>query len=221
MMVAVNGDMSMSEIQKEFPETMKRTVIRRVKDLHEKQKRLDRDIVSGKGKHKRYFINEENSKNDLLLRTVQMKGRNYQQIRSPITQSNLSNLITQEIKFYNKESHSLMKKQNFNEYVFYHIALMAHCLESISQITWAMHSGMFGNSKNKLELANRNRERYEEFLQKIIYNLSEKNNEIMKAVSKAMYYVLMDTQLFIKITVGKAKNKPWLRINDMPKVNIN
>ncbi len=221
MMIAVNGDMSMSEIQKEFPETMKRTVIRRVMDLHNNQKRLERGIVPGKGQHKRYFINEENTKNDLLLRTVKMKGKNYQKIRSPLTQRNLSNLITQEIQFYNKESYSLMKKGKFNEYVFYHIAMMAHCLESISQVTWAIHSGMFGDSKNKLELAQRNSERYEAFLQKIIYNLSEKNSEIMRAVSKAMYYVLMDTHLFTKITVGKTKDKPWLRINDTPKVKIN
>jgi hypothetical protein len=220
MMIAVNGDMSMSEIQKEFPESMKRTVIRRIKDLHKNQKRLEHDIVPRKGKHKRYFIKEENTKNDLLVRAIEVKGKNYKEIKSPVTQRNLSDLITQRIKFYNKESTSILKKGTFNEYVFYHIAVIAGCLEMISQLTWSIHSGMLGDSKNKRDLAYRNRERYEEFLQKIVHNLNEQNNEVMKAVAKAMSYVLMETPLFTKFSIDSDKEKFWLKINDTPKVKI-
>ena len=205
-MIAIR-DMSMSEIQEEFPPAMKRTVIRRIKKLHENQ-RIQRGIIRGKGKHLRYFIEEENTKNNLLVRAFTTKGKKIKEVRYTVKQRELSQFITQEIKFYKKELKNL-KNESFSEYVSYHIAMMAHCLEWISQITWAIYSGMLGNSENKLHLAFRNKERYEEFLQIVIYNLKEKDEDTMKAVSKAMYHALLDNQLFKELTTGRGK----LRIN--------
>ncbi len=88
----------------------------------------------------------------------------------------------------------------------------------MSQLTWAIHSGMLGDSKSKLVLANRNRDRYEEFLQKVIYNLKKIDEKVMKAVTKAMNLALIDNHLFSELTMGYDKGKIQVRINKASKM---
>jgi len=201
----------MSEIQANIPEVSSRTIMRKVLNL-QKNHWIDHNIIRGKGKHKRYFIQEENTKNNLLIRAFNIKGKNYTEVRPPITQRQLSNIVTESIQHYKNE----LKKGKFKtmqEYVFYHIAIISNCLEWMTQITWAIHSGMLGDSKSKLQLAYRNRERYEKFLQKVIYNLKKVDEIMMKAVIKAMYHALIDNQIFSELTMGYDKGKFSLQIN--------
>jgi len=206
----------MKEIQANFPIVSPRTIMRKVQNLH-KNEFIDHDIIRGKGKHKRYFIKEENTKKNLLIRSFKIKGKNYKEIRPPITQRDLSRIITQSIQFYKNELKKV-KSETTQDYVFYHIANISTCLQWMSQLTWAIHSGMLGDSKNNLELAYRNRQRYEEFLQKVIYNLKKVDEETMKAVSKAMYHALIDNHIFSELTMGYDKGKIQVRINKGPKL---
>lgn len=206
----------MKEIQEKFQTLSARTIMRKVQNLKENNF-IDHDIIWGKGKHKRYFIKEENTKNNLLIRAFTNKGKKYKEIRPPISQRELSRMITESIQFYKKE----LKKGKFEsiqDYVFYHIAIISHCLEWMSQLTWAIHSGMLGDSKSKLELAYRNRQRYEEFLQKVIYNLKKVDEKVMNAVTKAMYHALIDNHIFSELTMGYDKGKLQVRINKSPKM---
>ena len=92
-------------------------------------------------------------------------------------------------------------------YVSYHVALIADCLRWIIQLTWAINSGMLGNSEIKLELARKNKARYEEFLEQIVYNLNEKDEKIMRLVTKSIYNELMDSLDYKSISMGKEKGK--------------
>jgi len=204
----------MKEIQVNFPTLSPRTIMRKVQNL-QKNVYIDHNIIRGKGKHKRYFIREENTKNNLLFRAFKIKGKNYKEIRLPITQRELSRIITESIQFYNNE----LKKGKFEtmqDYVFYHIAIISTCLQWMSQLTWAINSGMLGDSKNKLELAYRNRQRYEEFLKKVIYNLKKVDEKIMNAITKAMYHALIDNHISSELTMGYDKGKIQVRINKGP-----
>jgi len=206
----------MKEIQEKFQTSSPRTIMRKVQNLH-KNEFIDHDIIRGKGKHKRYFIKEENTKNNLLIRIFESKGKNYKEVRPPISQRELSRFISESIQFYNNQ----LKKRNFDtiqDCVFYHIANISICLQWMSQLTWAIHSGMLGDSKSKLELAYRNRERYEEFLQIIIYNLKKVDEDIAKAVTKAMYHALIDNPILSELTMGYDKGKIQVRINKASKM---
>ena len=211
MILAIQGNMSMSEIQANFPKLSSRTIIRKVNDLFDTGQ-INHGRIHGKGKHKRYFITEENTKNNLLIRAFKIKGKNYKEVRPPITQRELSHIITERIQHYKNE----LKKRKFKtmqEYVFYHIAIISGCLEWMTQITWAIHSGMLGDSQNKLQLAYRNRERFEEFLQQVIYNLKQVDEKIMNAVTKAVYHALIDNYILSDLTMGYDKGKISLQIN--------
>jgi len=206
----------MKEIQANFSMLSPRTIMRKVQNLH-KNDFIDHDIIWGKGKQKRYFIKEENTKNDLLIRAFEVKGKNYKEVRPPISQRELSRIITESIQIYKKELKKA-KSETTQDYVFYHIAIISSCLEWMSQLTWAIHSGMLGDSKNKLELAYRNRERYEKFLQKVIYNLKKVDEDVAKAVTKAMYHALIDNPILSELTMGYDKGKIQLKINKGPKM---
>ena len=212
MAIVIYGNLSMSELCEIFRETYSpRTIMRYTKELVESGK-IEHGRIAKKGKRKRYFVKEENTKDNLLLQTVDWKDKNnWKHVGTPITQRHLSQYITETTHFYRKEE--LKEWKNFKKtkqmiyYVGYHTALIAECLRWISQLTWAIKSGMLGNSKTKLDLANRNKERYEEFLEKIVYNLNSRDEKIMKLVAKAMYHEIMNSLDYRSITMGKRKGK--------------
>jgi len=184
--------------------------------------------IRGKGKWKRYFLKEENTKNDLLLEATDYKdSKHWKHIRVPVTQKNLSELISSHSKYYRSEELKDWKKvkdsESLHRYISYNIATIIYCLKWISQLTWAINSGMLGNSKTKLALANRNKARYEEFLSKIVYNLTAKDEGMMKAISKLIYNEIMDTMIFEESTIGgkkigiKGKGKWFYQFNKKTK----
>ncbi len=79
-----------------------------------------------------------------------------------------------------------------SNYYTYHVAIISDCLEWITKLTLAINSGMLGNSPNKLALAHRNRERYEEFLQKLIFNIKKKDEKLGNAIIRAIYHELVN-----------------------------
>jgi len=97
-------------------------------------------------------------------------------------------------------------------YVHYHVALIIYCLRWISQLTWAIKSGMLGNSKTKLALADRNKQRYEEFLETIVHNLTKRDEKIMKTVTKAIYHEIMDSLDFESVAMGTQEGKFVLQL---------
>jgi len=197
MKVVVEKDLSMSEIQALFPEVSDRTVIRKVNTMV-KNRLIERKRIHGKGKRERYFVKEETIKQDLRARAFDIKGKKYVEVKATMTQRNLSSNITEWIKLYNKELKKF-KNQPESEYYYYHIAMISDCLSWVTKLTFAINSGILGNSPNKLALAYRNKERYEEFLQKLIYNIKKKDEKLADEIIKAIENQIIDTWLLEKL----------------------
>ena len=209
LLILTHEDIGWGEILSHFPKKEHRNVGRAIKRLVE-NKDIEHDKIRGKGKWKRYFLKEENTKNDLLLEAADYKdSKHWKHIRVPVTQKNLSELISSISKFYRNEELKTWKKvkdsESFHSYISYNIATIINCLKWISQLTWAINSGMLGNSKIKLALANRNKTRYENLLSKVVYNLTAKDEGMMKAISKLIYNEIMDTMIFEESTIGGKK----------------
>ena len=209
LLILTHEDIGWGEILSHFPKKEHRNVGRAIKRLVE-NKDIEHDKIRGKGKWKRYFLKEENTKNDLLLESADYKdSKHWKHIRVPVTQKNLSELISSTSKFYRSEELKISKKvkdsNSLHSYISYNIATIIRCLKWISQLTWAINSGMLGNSKTKLELAVRNRERYEDLLSKVVYNLTKTDKALMKAISKLIYNEIMDTMIFEESTLGEKK----------------
>jgi len=188
--------MSMSEIVKKIQEKIPRisriTIFRAVKNM-KNQGFLNHDKIPKKGKRFRYSIKEDNTKQDLTMRVFEIKRKKYKRIipNPKITQRNLSSSITENIQFYKQELKKLKKEPDINYYTF-HISVISNCLSWVTQLTLAINSGMLGDSKNKLELAKKNKKRYEEFLQTLIYNIKTKNEKLGNNIIKALYNILAD-----------------------------
>lgn len=216
--IASSESMSMIEIlapyEKKKHQTVMRGVSRLVQDGDVKHER-----IRGKGKRPRYFVKEEDTKNKLLVRIVEGNKKNYKIVKVPITQRNLSQLITSNIKFYRKEI-AMRNFKDMQDFIFYHMSMSTHCLRWISQITWAIHSGMLGNFNSNINLAYRNRARYEEFLQQIIYNLKEADPKAMKVITQAIYHILVDNPVIDEFTVGSDKGKVYLQLNKGQKFKV-
>jgi len=220
LLIITHGDMGWGEILKYFPKKKHRVVGRAIKRLVE-----NNDIrygrIRGKGKWKRYFLKEENTKNNLLFQIVEGNKKKWKHVRVPVTQKNLSELITQEIQFYRKtesdHGKNVKDAKSLHRYISYNIAIIILCLKWISQLTWAINSGMLGNSKTKLALANRNKTRYEELLSKVVYNLTAKDEGMMKAISKLIYNEIMDTMIFEESSIGIGKGKWFYQFNKKSK----
>lgn len=199
LLIIAAEDMGWGEIMSCFKKKKHRTVGRAIKRLV-KSNWIEHNRVRGKGKWKRYFVKEENTKQDLTMRVFEIKGKKYKKImpNPKTTQRNLSSLINKNIRFYKQEFKKLKKEPDFNYYTF-HISVISDCLAWITQLTLAINSGMLGDSTKKLEIAKRNKERYEEFLQEtLIYNIKIKNEKLGNNIIKAMYNVLVDKERFME-----------------------
>jgi len=202
MAIVIKEDMSMSEIQADFEKVSPRTIIRAVQELVQTGQ-IEHKKIHGKGKRPRYSIKEENTKQDLTMRCFDqelVKLKIYEPIRATITQRELSAMITEEIKFYRKEFTRIKDNQDAHYYL-YHIALVGNCLEWNMKLTLAINSGMLGVSSNKLNIAQRNKERYEKFLQKLIFNIKKYDEELGNKILRAIYNKLEDTWLLEKINL--------------------
>jgi len=226
LLIITHEDMRRGEILSYFPKKIHRTVGRAIKRLVENND-IGYGKIRGRKKWKRYFLKEENTKDNLLLEAVEGNKKKWKHIRVPVTQKNLSELISSTSKFYRSEELKISKKvkdsNSLHHYISYNIATIIQCLKWISQLTWAINSGMLGNSKTKLELAVRNRERYEELLSKVVYNLTKTDKALMKAISKLIYNEIMDTMIFEESTLGgkktgrKGKGKWFYQFNKKSK----
>ncbi len=197
MEIIIKEYMSMSEIIQyigiKFENISDRTIIRKVKELLQIGK-ISHERIHGRGRRKLYFIKEENTKQDLTTRAFDeesIKAKIYEPIRATITQRNVSSTITQTIQFYRKELQKLKDEPESN-YYNYHIAVMSDCLTWVIKLTFAINSGMLGDSKNKLALARRNKERYEEFLQTLTYNIKKNDEDLGNKIIREIYNELVD-----------------------------
>jgi len=195
MGVLLKEDMSLSEIQGSCLETPERTVIRAVKELV-KLGMLEHKRIHGKGKRKRYIVKEEKIKNDVTIKAfkeeILKKGMSADEMLAlrttpRITQRNLSSLITQDKQFYRKEMAEMKQFGETEDYYFYHIALISKCLEWITRLTFAINSGMLGDSNNKLALARRNIERYEEWIKQLCDNTKVYDEKLGEKIIKAIH----------------------------------
>jgi len=186
--------MSLSEIQGNCLNAKTRTVIRAVKEL-EKNGVLEHKRIKGFGKRKRYTIKEDKTKNDVTIRAfkegVLKKGLSVDEmlalkITSKITQRNLSSLITQGKQFYRTEIAHMRQFGETNDYYHYHIALISKCLEWTTRLSFAINSGILGDSPNKLALARRNIERYEEWLEQLCYNIKIYDKKLGEKIIKTI-----------------------------------
>ena len=203
MRILVKEDMSMSEIQKEFPNISERTIIRAVHELVQTGE-IEHKRIHGKGKRLRYSVKEENTKQDLTMRAFDeelYKQKIYEPIRATITQRGLSTIITKEIQSYRKEF-ARIKGNPDAHYYLYHIALIGNCLEWNTKLTFATSSGILGYSTSKSVLAQRNQERYIGFLQTLIFNIKKFDKELGNKILRAIYNKLEDTWLLEKISIS-------------------
>ena len=200
--ISIHEDLSMSEIIKKIQgekktqeETLKPsriTIIRAVKSM-KNQGLLKHGKIPKKRKRFRYSIKEDNTKQDLTKREYKFINKKPKRIipDPKITQRNLSSMITREKQFYKKELEKLKKEPDYKYYIF-HGDMIFHCLDWMTRLTWAINSGMLGDSKNKLELAKRNKERYEELLQTLVYNIKTRDEKKGNNTIKALYEILLD-----------------------------
>jgi len=195
--IALNQDLSTGELLQKFQKENRRTVQRRIQYL-KKTNQISKEKIRGKkGKRKRWIIPEETT-NDIWIRVVpeNFDRKNPKIINAKITQRNLSQMISQAKRFYQKElKKSKKKKEPYDQFVSYHLAVASGCMEWILQLTWAINAGVFSKSNNKLNLAKRNRTRYEEFLKQVIDNLRARNEENFKAISATVYNLLTHSSL--------------------------
>lgn len=224
MAVLTHESLSMSEICQILSRYSTRTIMRYIKPLVESGK-IQHGRLKKLGKRKRYFVAYKKTKNNLLIRIVDYKNKNnWKAYKRPVTQRNLSQLISQEIQLYRKMEKEIWKRavkgENVSQYVHYHVSLFTECLRWISQITWAIQSGMLGSSQSNLDLAQRNKERYEEFLEKLVYNLYSKNYKVMNVVSTAIYHEIMDSLLYDTMTSGTQKGKYIFQLDKKTKFEI-
>jgi len=197
--VASNGDVSASDILKEFHNISERNIFRYLKNLRESGG-LIHGRIRGKGKRPRYSTPEEQG-NDIWIRgfrDLNIKKKKFKPVNIKLTQRRLSQAITEEKQFYLKRLKTA-KKEPYDLFVFYHLAVASGCMEWMLQLTWAINAGVFLESENKLKLAYRNRERYEEFLNKVIYNLKERDEEKFKSISATVYNLLAHSSLMINV----------------------
>ena len=188
MEIALNHDLSTEEILQKFDEKKRRTIFRRIKHLKETNQ-IKQVRIRKKGKRLRWIIPEEKG-DDIWVRGVpeDFDRKNPRMINITVTQRNLSQMISEEKRFYQKElKKSKKNKEPYGNFVFYHVAVASGCMTKILQLTWAINAGVFSESENKLNLAIRNRERYEEFLNQIIYNLKARDEEKFKSISSTIY----------------------------------
>jgi len=207
MGVLLKENMSLSEIQGICLKTPERTVIRAVKELV-KIGTLEHKRIHGKGKRKRYTVKEETIKNDITIRAFKdeawKKGLTTDeslalQIRPKMTQRELSKMITGEIRFTKKQLKDMKQFGETNDYYFFHIANISGCLEWITKLTMAIHSGMLGDSPNKLALAQRNKERYEEWLQQLCDNIKVYDKKLGENIIRTIYAELVNSWFMEKL----------------------
>jgi len=198
MEIALNQDLTTGELLQKFPKKKQRTVQRRIKYLKENNEILQVRI-RGKGKRPRWIIPEEIGKN-IWIRAIPKKFNRKKPriINMTITQRQLSQMITAEKKFY-KEQLKTSKKEPYDQFIFWHMAMASKCMELNLQLTWAINAGVFSDSENKLTLAYRNRERYEDFLNQIIYNLKVRDKKKFKTISSTVYNLLTHSSLMEKV----------------------
>jgi len=192
--VASQGDVSASDIIKQFSHISRRNIFRYLKKLRDNGGlKYGRIREKGKGKRARYSMpDEENSKNDMWIRGIpeNVDRKNPRLINIKLTQKNFSKMISDEMKFYKKELKNA-KKEPYGNFVAWHIAVASGCMQKILQLTWAINSGMFGDSNNKIKSAHRNRKRCEDFLNKIIYNLKKRDEKQFNSISAIIYNTLV------------------------------
>jgi len=198
--ISIHENMSMSEIIKkiqndkikEISKISRISIIRAVNNM-KNQGFLNHDKIPKKGKRFRYSINEDSTKQDLTKRDYKFRNKKWKRIipNPKITQRNLSSMITLEKQLYNKELKKLKKEPDYKYYI-YHDEMIFNCLDWIIRLTLAINSGMLGDSKNKLELANRNKERYEEFLRTLVYNMKTRDEKTGIDTIKSLYEILLD-----------------------------
>ena len=207
MEIAVNHDLSTEEILQKFEKKKRRTVQRRIKYLKENNEILQIKIRK-KGKRLRWIIPEEIGKNIWVRATPKKFNRKKPRIvNMTVTQRYLSQMITAEKKFYKKQL-KISKKEPYDQFVFWHMAMASNCMELNLQLTWAINAGVFSDSKNKLTLAYRNRERYEDFLNQIIYNLRVRDEKKFKTISSTVYNLLTHSSLMEKVFYPNADWQP-------------
>ncbi len=201
MAVLMNENMSLSEIQSECLRSPERSVIRAVKKLVESGI-LEHKRIHGYGKRKRYNIKEEKIKTDITVKAfkkeVIKKGLAGEQtltiqIRPRVTQRQLSKFITQEKQFYRKRMAKMKQFGGTNDYYFYHIAMISNALEWITKLSMAINSGMLGDSPIKLELARRNKDRYEEWLEQLCCNIKVYDKKVGENCISAIYAELVNS----------------------------
>ena len=79
-----------------------------------------------------------------------------------------------------------------NDYYFYHIAIISGVLSWITKLSMAINSGMLGGSPNKIQLAQRNKERYEEWLQQLCHNIKIYDEKVGGNIIRTIYAELVN-----------------------------
>ena len=199
--IMCNQHMSMSEIQLSCLDTAERSVYRAVKRLEELGEIKKKRIV-GEGKRERYTMVEEKSTSDITVKAIPEKAyKTFTKFtdadeiiesfeRYPVTQTNLSKMINQQISAYKKELKRIKQFGENEEYYMYHISIIGSSLEWTMKLTMAINSGMFEDTTKKRNLARQNRKQYEEFLSLTCKNIKNYNKEFGKHIIKQIYVEL-------------------------------
>lgn len=199
MEITIQPNMRQGEVQSKFPKKKGTTVKRRLKILV-KSGVLTYEKIKGlhpSSKVKRYNIAEENTTDDLW--TVVSDKKTWKRRKIHFTQKSLSADINEKIKNWRKGIGN--RKKTEEQLIRFDVAYLISCMEWITKLTWAINSGMFGDSKTQYAIANRNRLRYDEFIQKIVYHMRDKYPENYPQIRTLVYDVLDKHPLLSKFNV--------------------
>jgi len=178
-----------------------RHTIRLVQDL-ENEGWIKKTKIRGKRKRKGYAIIEDNIG---ALSEMWFNFPKSKYIKKAFSDYWTQDMISQFIDIWIRRYHDSLvikpsdskktkkMKQEWEEnFVWIQMGEMFHCLQYITNIEWALRTGILGSGKGKRIIAERNIRKLEELLEEMSKDLKEHDEQIWRQVLGSVYNTLED-----------------------------
>ncbi len=160
--------------------------------------------IKGKRKRKGYAINEDN------IETVSEMWFNFPKskyIKKAFSDYYTQDMISQSIDIMTRNYHDSlvikpndskklkkMKQEWKDNFAWVQMSQMFHCLQDITNIEWALRTGILGSGKGKRNLAERNIAKLETLIEEMSKDLKEHDKKIWKQIIVSIYNTLENTR---------------------------
>jgi len=195
--------MSMKEIQdffvKQYPPISPRQTIRIVLEL-EDEGLIRKRKIKGKRKQKGYAINEKNIEtiSDIWFHFPKSKyiKKAFNDYYDQFMLSSFLDLWEKRyidslvIKPRDSKKVKKMKEEWKENFVWMQYSDMYHVLQLLTNLEWALRTGMLGSGKGKIRMAESNIRKLEDLLERMSNDLKEHDEKIWKQVIVSIYHIL-------------------------------